>query len=78
VHLNGAELRQTVVDTSDGGMLLAPGFEAAPGSPVEITVTGLIARAPARVVEVRDTGTAVTFEREAHGALLTIWLLDGR
>ena len=76
VSVGGRELNQQVVDVSSGGMMVSPGFNADLREAVRISVSGLLTDAPARVVGLRPNGVALQFDSDAHGDLLTRWLLE--
>lgn len=76
VNVGGRMLNQQVVDVSSGGMMVAPGFNADLREAVRISVSGLLTDAPARVVGLRPNGVALQFDSDAHGDLLTRWLLE--
>ena len=70
--------RRTAIDVSDGGMLIAPGIDAATGASVHVNIGDLLPLVEARVVAHRDAGTALQFVHAAHGAALRTWLVTAR
>ncbi|MEC9346209.1 MAG: PilZ domain-containing protein [Pseudomonadota bacterium] len=79
IATRGAEpLRRMAIDVSDGGMLIAPGVDAAPGASVYVNIGDLLTLVEARVIAHRDAGTALQFVHAAHGAALRTWLVTAR
>ena len=76
VSVGGRVIEQRAVDLSSSGMLLSPGFNADLRESVRISVSGLLADVPARVVGLRPNGVALQFDSETHGELFNRWLLD--
>ena len=74
--VGGQQFKQRAIDISLGGMMLIPGFNAHLREPVKISVSGLLTDAPARVVGLRPDGIAVQFDSDAHGRLLTAWMME--
>ena len=74
--VGGQQFKQRAIDISLGGMMLIPGFNAHLREPVKISVRGLLTDAPARVVGLRPDGIAVQFDSDAHGRLLTAWMME--
>jgi len=76
VTVGGRSVKRRAVDVSPGGILVTPVINAELRESVRVTVNGLLTNTPARVVGLRPETTALQFESDAHGAVLTAWLLE--
>ncbi len=76
VTVGGRSAKRRAVNVSAGGILVTPAINAELRESVRVTVNGLLTNTPARVIGLRPETTALQFESEAHGALLTAWLLE--
>jgi len=76
VTVGGRSSKRRAVDVSAGGILVTPVINAELRESVRITINGLLTNTPARVVGLRPETTALQFESDAHGAVLTAWLLE--